>query len=380
MIHSSSNLPFECKAVKYLTSSIVAVAGNSSRGHLEILQIDNNDDGMQESFGGGFRNLSELEFPTSIITDAEVCGIPSQAKTFVATANIDFKTKQGYICLAAARLSNKDSCPLEVTSTMVASDPATTFTSLSFHIHQTHLAAASDLGSVMVFDILSEQKVSKMYYIIFCIGCYKSITTAIIKFVAVLLIVIIFIPFLLQVVAFPVDACGVNQVLYTRTGQLLTAGSSSASQLRLWDSRSGSSAIRAFAHPVGGSRVFTTYSSMTLHPSLPIVYCGTNDGDVIEWDLRYESGKQDCSAAVRSVCPHTGRVTSVAYHPSRDALLSSGVDGSVRESLLSTTNFKTEKILIEEPSPCSIACTDVHADYGTLVAASSTGSIWQIVL
>ena len=176
-----------------------------------------------------------------------------------------------------------------------------------------------------------------------------------------------------------------NQVLYTRTGQLLTAGSSSASQLRLWDGRSGgSSAIRAFAHPVSGSRVFTTYSSMTLHPSLPVVYCGTSDGEVIEWDLRYESGKQqqqqDSNTALQHfMFPHTGRVTSLAYHPSRDALLSSGVDGSVRESLLSTS-FKTEKTLIEEPFPCSIACTDVHADYGTFLAASSTGSIWQIIL
>jgi len=161
-----SNLPFECKAVKYLTSNIVAVAGNSSRGHLQILQIDNIDDGMQQQQqqqqdgSSGFRNLSELEFPTSILTDAEVCGVASQARTIIATANIDFKTKQGYICLADARLSYKDACPLEVTSTIVANDSTTTFTSLSFHLHQTHLAAASDLGSVLVYDILSEQQVS----------------------------------------------------------------------------------------------------------------------------------------------------------------------------------------------------------------------------
>lgn len=180
---------------------------------------------------------------------------------------------------------------------------------------------------------------------------------------------------------FPADSCGVNQVLYTRTGQLLTAGSSNASQLRLWDGRVGFNAVqvRSFSHPTDGCRLFPTYSSMTLHPSLPVVYCGTCNGDVIEWDLRFESGKQDSSIATQSLFPHMGRVTSLAYHPSKDALLSSGVDGTLKESQLSTS-FKSEKTLIDEAYPCAIASMDVHADYGTLAAASSTGSIWQIVL
>lgn len=361
-----SNLPFECKAIKYLNSSTVVVAGNSSHGHLEILRVDDND--MQESLGN-FRNLSELEFPSSFLTDIEVCGVASQARTLVATANIDYKSKQGYICLIDARVS-VDSCPLEVALTLGADDSISSFTSLSFHQHQTQLAAASDIGDVLVFDILSERQV-----IIRACGLYMGHSLCNLS------------PYLYvptQISRFSADACGVSQVLYTRTGQLLTAGSSSASQLRLWDGRAGSSAVRAFSHPPQSSRPFVSYSSLALHPSLQIVYCGSCDGDVVEWDLRYETGKRDHGASLRTLSPHAGRVTSLAYHPSKDdALLSSSVDGTVKESLLpatATATAKSEKTWIEETYPSSIACTDVHIDYGTLVAASSTGSIWQIVL
>lgn len=159
MIHS--NLLFECKSIKYLTSNIIAVTGNSSLGHLEILQVnDENENSNKQEFAssGSFRNLSELEFPSSVLTNMEICGIANQARTLIATSNIDFKTKQGYICLTNAQLSS-DSCPLEVASTLVSNDPISKFTSLSFHLHQTHLAAASSIGDVSVFDILSEQQV-----------------------------------------------------------------------------------------------------------------------------------------------------------------------------------------------------------------------------
>lgn len=155
MLHS--NLPFECKGLKYLNSTKIVVAGNSSHGHLEILQTEGA--GMQSADSSGyFKNLNEIEFPNSILTDIEICGVTSQARTLVATANVDFKSKIGYICLVDANLS-RDSCPLKVAATLNEDESESVFTSLSFNLHQTHLAASSDVGDVLLFDILTEKKV-----------------------------------------------------------------------------------------------------------------------------------------------------------------------------------------------------------------------------
>ena len=113
-----------------------------------------------------------------------------------------------------------------------------------------------------------------------------------------------------------VDPCGVAKVKFTRTGQLVTVGQSSKSQIKIWDlkasavgnnspamvlsqqlERNDDAELNTWNATQGGpwARLGRT-TCVSLHPVQEKLVSGTSQGTVQVWDLR--------SAACLSFAPH----------------------------------------------------------------------------
>ena len=212
------------------------------------------------------------------------------------------------------------------------------------------------------------------------------------------------------------DLVGINQILYTRTGQLMSIGNANDAQFKLWDSRSVSNKapytsydnssyssdsrynmqlVTSYAHPPlthSNNSYYTSFTTIHMHPSLPIIYCGTNTGNVIEYDLRLPKPEPVSYHRV-----HTNTITSIRTHPENDSVLyTSSLDGSVRETLwgnlpVYTTTMKSstvESILIDanstvvlaEPYPAAMVTMDVHVSEGVLAAGSASGCVYEYTI
>ena len=256
----------------------------------------------------------------------------------MAVSSKDVQTNQYFVGILDVDMFS-DSYQMKLSSTLQSDiGVKSNFTSLSFYVHQTALASSNELGDICVWDIISEKEINN-----FC-----------------------------------ADACGVNKIIYTRAGQLLTAGSSSESQLRLWDTRTNERGmtittcmIKSCSHPKQSSHESCVdYTTLQTHNSLPIVYCGTNNGQIVAWDLRYDSATP---TSIISSHMNEYDITSVLCHPfEENTLISSSLDGTVRVTNL-YDKYSENEILISESS-AGITGMDCSID-GVVIASSSLGSL-----
>jgi WD40 repeat protein len=238
---------------------------------------------------------------------------------------------------------------------------ASSLVSLSFYGDQEVLAAAGEEGDVVLWDLGTGKQLRR-----FC-----------------------------------ADACGLTQIEFTRSGQLVTCGMATTHQLQMWDIRCGwNRAVagadagadvafsRALQHPAVAdgnlndprqSRSQLYYTSVSTQSLYNKVLCGTSRGGLAVWDLRSE--------VVAQYQPHAAnaRVTAILAHPwKQDLLVSASTDGTVKTSDLLRQggvgggSAALHTTVVTEPA--AFQGVDCDRDSGLLAAYSTLGGLWRLQL
>jgi WD40 repeat protein len=358
---TSSNLALEAVSARFVGTHRLVVGGNAPHATVQLLDtvaVDASGNELQ------FVTVSEYVVPKNYVECFELCQYFGQG--YLAVSCTD-KSGRGQIKLlsipvqyggndAGNNLVEHISLANPVGSDdssykSIATCPPNVLSSDSI------LAATNELGEVVLWDVGVSKIISK----------------------------------------FQADGVGVNKVVFSSSGELLTAGCSSNSQLRLWDIRASlssnaaqPSAVKQFKHPQAGpASAFQYYSAVCSYPNLSKVLCGTADGVVCEWDCRTLS---KTPIPTLSMSCHRGAVTSICSHPNKnDYVLTSSVDGTVREFPCSGGSseafgagmdvaggqqyLSADNILLAEPA--AINSID-SLEPGLFLAASSIGGLWRI--
>ena len=363
---SHCTLPISLVCGKFLGSrDRLVVVGNSPSSNVGIQYVVE-DEQSGESY---FQNKCELLL-NGTCTGMEICGVSRLAKSFIAVSNTD----QGGNGKSSIDLIDVETDISDATmrkAHTIESASSSAYTSLSFYSDQEILAAATDSGSVILWDLYSGAEIR--------------------RFVA--------------------DSCGVSKLEFTRSGQLLTCGQSTSAQLHVWDIRTNFqdslnqqqisqssmtslpiigngggvkvSAVRALKHPTQQSDPMSMsysyhpsniqYTSLSSNSIYNKIICGTSNGSIAIWDLRSEiiSEFQPYSAL--------SSVTAVLAHPWRqDLLISASSCGSVRSTDLTKNNDMSSDTIITEPA--AFTSIDCDRDSGMILAVSSLGGLWRLQL
>lgn len=240
------------------------VGGNSPNANVQILQTGSL--GAQQKYN----QLSNL-FLNGVCTDLELCGVPRLAQTFAAVSSYSENAGSSSISML-----NVDTAYDSATLTLQSNEPlfSDTFniTSVSFCSDLELMAVGTEAGTVTIIDLYSGNEVSRV----------------------------------------KVDPCGVAKVKFTRTGQLVTVGESSKSQIKIWDLKASavgsSNPVMVLSQQMedensptwqdsSGTRARRSATTCVgLHPVQEKLVSGTSQGVVQVWDLR--------SAACLSFSPH----------------------------------------------------------------------------
>ena len=124
-----------------------------------------------------------------------------------------------------------------------------------------------------------------------------------------------------------------------------------------------------------------TFTAACPHPINDSVFCGTNNGGILAWDMR---SKEDC---LFQEGVHGGSISALCMHPSvRGATLSGATDGTIvatdfTSELPDATiqqnaglRFPSERVLIE---PAEISSIDIHTESRTMLAGTIIGGVWR---
>lgn len=256
------------------TSDRIVIGGNSPTANVQI---------QYSSFTNGINGIKSFQRVTEQslkghCVDIELCGVPRSAKTFVAVGLTDRLSGTGAVqlldmetSLTLANLVSRDCNEFNSFST---------FTSLTYHHDTELLAASTESGEIILYDLYTAKEVSRIR----------------------------------------ADPTGVSQIEFTRTGQLASIGDCQNGQLKLWDIRSRNTAFIGTGSSGSGSGTSQTlskqvcagsgssprsvtardspsssptpavavplYSCLTVHPMQNKVLCGSSSGAVVVWDLR----------------------------------------------------------------------------------------------
>lgn len=369
---SHCTLPISLIDGKFLGSrDRMVFAGNSPNSNVNIQYVIQ-DEVSKESY---FQNKCEL-FLSGTCTGMEICGVSRLAKSFLAIANTDQNgSGDSSIALVDIETSLNEANMKHTHSLQSISGSA--YTSLSFYGDQEQLAGATDSGDIILWDLYTGKEIRR-----FC-----------------------------------ADQCGVNKIEFTKSGQLLTCGQSSTTQLHIWDIRtnlSGGSSLscnaiaqneknvqvkasRALQHP-SSSQISNQYTNPSQYDSLYYtslssqsiynkIICGTSQGSIAIWDIRTEVVTQFQPYASNSI------VTAVQAHPwKQDLLISASSCGHVKSTDLlkitpdinrsqSSSGGKLSSdfnhdIIVSEPA--AFSAIDCDRDSGMLLAVSSAGALWRL--
>lgn len=364
---SHCTLPISLVSGKFLGSrDRLVVAGNSPSSNVGIQYIVE-DEETGESF---FQNKCELLFDGAC-TGMEICGVSRLAKSFIAISNTD-QDGSGRSSIELIDVETDINDANMRRAHTLDSGSSSAYTSLSFYSDQEILAASTDSGDAVLWDLYTGMEIR--------------------RFVA--------------------DSCGLSKLEFTRSGQLLTCGQSTSAQLHIWDIRTNLpesqynqrsmsnltsilasntiknvsvSGVKALKHPIQqlGEKSFSIYNSMnnlyyTSVSSQSIynkIICGTSKGSIAIWDLRSE--------IISEYQPYSllSNVTAVLAHPwKQDLLISSSSCGYIKSTDLlinNGINDDSDTIVLE---PSSISSLDCDRDSGMLLAVSSIGGLWRLQL
>ncbi len=242
----------------------ILVSGNNPSTNLQIQYSSfvNGVNGKKQ-----FKKISEATL-AGACTALELCGIPRLGKTFAAVAKTDRANKNGSISLIDVETGvNSAHLQTHDDEEYTLFDGFCPYTSLSFLSDREILAVGSESGEIILFDLYVGKEVTRI----------------------------------------KADPSGVNKLRFMRTGQLISLGNSSKSQVRIWDLKSNgagqvlhlSDEISSGRSSSGSNSPMNTssnnrstqqlYSSVCPHPVQNTVMCGTTEGEVVLWDLRNAS-------------------------------------------------------------------------------------------
>jgi len=265
--------------------------------------------------GSGFQEMCNLSLDSKDVRGTiqcmDLCGIPRLGKTFAAvgvsdTASTSLGGAAGKVVMADVE-TLPDSAYIQYPEGVAANsvlyhEENIAVSSLSFFSDSELLAVGNEAGVVVVLDMQVGREISRIK-------------------------------------AHPGCAAGINQLTFTRAGQLFTAGggaSGKSSPIKLWDLRTGGGSTGSPAlaliqqldpHQAGeggaGTADVTCLASPAVQGDRHLV-SGNARGGIDYWDLR--------ALANLSFQPHSPNsfVTAVAVHPRRMlSVLSSATDGSI---------------------------------------------------
>lgn len=257
-----------CRGVFLGSNEKVITGGNAPTANVQILFSQQGNSNQTNSFA----KVSDL-YLSGICADLELCGIPRLAQTFAAVALMDPVAHSNSVSMVnietytdTATLSLRDN------NGTIHKD-SFNITSVSFCSDLELMAVGTEAGFVTIVDVYSGQEVSTM----------------------------------------KVDPSGINKVKFMRTGQLITVGDSSKSQIKVWDLKAGgtnepvmtlSQQLSDSAGNGGARRSRTT--CVAVHPVQEKLVSGTSRGLVHLWDLR--------SAASIAFSPHAMDATATGSY------------------------------------------------------------------
>lgn len=355
---SHCTLPISLISGKFLGSrDRLVVAGNSPSSNVGI-QYAVQDEDSGESY---FQNKCELLFP-GICTAMEICGVSRLAKSFIAIANTDHGCK-GNSSIALIDVETDIFEARMKHSQSLQSVSSSSYTSLSFYSDQEILAAATDSGLVILWDLYADKEIRR----------------------------------------FTADSCGLTKLEFTRAGQLLTCGQSTSAQLHIWDVRTSLnsssmssivpadlpssvrvSPVRCYRHPKPTVDTqlhpHVYYTSISSHSIYNKIICGTSRGSIAIWDLRSEIVSE-----FQTYSSDTS-VNAVMAHPWRqDLLISASSSGEIKTSDLlrlpdgNKLNYESnDDLIVSEPG--EFTSIDCDRDSGMLLAVSALGGLWRLQL
>lgn len=274
--------PCSLLTAKYLgcKDRLITAGNSSSYASIKVLFADyiNGVDGKRSlreveslQIGGGVGGPDEEK---TSCTALELCGIPRMGKTIAAVATINRNSYEGSISLydLNSTVDSASLTPFNAGCRMTKQPIVSAYTSLSFDRDSELLASSTETGEVIVWDIMTGTEVARQR----------------------------------------VDATGVTKVQFTRSGQLLTVGSSLDSQINLWDVRASNTHSQQQWNPSSSnsdtaryalfineklkkhrssaefapSNGILQYSSVFYHPYQDKIIAGSHIGSVVIWDLR----------------------------------------------------------------------------------------------
>jgi len=151
----------------------------------------------------------------------------------------------------------------------------------------------------------------------------------------------------------------VSSLAFNHTGDWIAVGCAKLGQLLVWEWRSDSYVLKQQGH-------YHDISTTAFSPDGALVATGSDDRKVKLFQL--SSG-----FCFITFAEHTAPVTSVAFLPSGQALVSASLDGTVRAyDLIRYRNFRT----MTSPQPVQFGC--VAVDPGGEVVAAGTVDTFQI--
>jgi WD40 repeat protein len=188
---------------------------------------------------------------------------------------------------------------------------------------------------------------------------------------------------------FTADRCGLNKVIFSN-GQLITLGNSKQDQLKIWDRRFNRSSIsiptlsmdhrHSLSHPFGKDGSIENYTSISIDCELQHkLICGTNNGSIAIWDLRYANKPTEITPVPTIYNSHHSKVNSILSYPDKENyIISCDNDGNVT---VSDVNKNKHYDIIKDVG--TISNLDKITDYvcGDIILATSLlGGLYRVFL
>ena len=184
-------------------------------------------------------------------TDMVVCGDRSKARMDLACARLNTKGDLASVFLSSLESSYDDEGQLSVDIQMNDDSIMTSrfaFTSLAFESDGQILAAGSDSGEVRLVDLNDPSGQTKMSTLL--------------------------------------DPAGINHIQFNHNNHLVVASRSAVVGPYLWDFRSSQRGPSLHLATVGTGHQ-QQYTTVRPHGITDVVYAGTSDGEVHQWDMRF---------------------------------------------------------------------------------------------
>ena len=153
---SSSSITITPSELKFINAHTLALVGNGDiNGVLQILNTNKQNDSESK-----LNTIYEIEISNSFINNVEVCSIPSQNKTLIATSH----QNKPQIILHDIDNTTHNTCNL---TKQINQNNENSLNSISYNSNQSILAIAGESGYIYLYDILSDKvRYNNVYYII----------------------------------------------------------------------------------------------------------------------------------------------------------------------------------------------------------------------